>query len=324
MKHSRLDILTLLKVRFTKNYAILWMGEPWKYKDDPSSGSIMPQVHDYTQSNWDDDARLDAPLQEIQGAITAQTPMNAGDEVIICLRCRVNAVENFTHNPETWKAHISFLAPVSAKVVSDATPAPSFSQQPPFFQQIVQQLGTSIQHSGLFQQLERSVNPITHIAVRSRLNTRLDQEWRRMKNSKTPLALILGEVDQQDAYLKTYGEQAYEDCLKQLFRAVNASARRSGDLVTRYQQSTLAILLPNTSLDDAICLAKKIRWRIKSLPIETDGVQPPHHFTMSLGITSIVPNDALTPANLVAGTEASLRQAQRAGGDKLIWQEGIL
>jgi diguanylate cyclase (GGDEF)-like protein len=322
MKHLRLDILTLLKVRSTKNYAILWMGEPWKHEDDPSSGSIMPQVHDYTQSNWDDDARLDAPLQDIQGTITAQTPMNAGDEVIICLRCRVNAVESFTQNPETWKAHISFLAPVSAKVVSDAAPA----AVPPFFQQIVQQLGTSIQHSGLFQQLERSrsIDPVTHIAVRSRLNTRLEQEWRRMENSKTPLALILGEVDQQDTYLQTYGEQAYEDCLRQLFKAVNTSARRSGDFIARYQGSTLAILLPNTSLDDAICLAKKIRWRIKSLPIETDGVQPPHRFTMSLGITSIVPNDTLTPANLVAGTEASLRQAQRAGGDKLIWQEGGL
>ncbi|MEO0377181.1 MAG: diguanylate cyclase, partial [Cyanobacteria bacterium P01_A01_bin.17] len=279
---------------------------------------IMAQVHDYTQSNWDDDATLDAPLREIQGTITAQTPMKAGDEVILCLRCRVDEVESFTAQPAAWKARISFLAPVSTKVVSAAAP-------PQRLRQIVQQLGTAIQHSNLFQQLEhsRSIDPITNIAGRERLNMRLEQEWQRMRSNKTPLALILGEFDQQEAYLKTYGKQAYNNCLKQLAKAINSSARRSGDLVAQYQESTLAILLPNTSLDDAICLAKKIRWRIKSLPIETEESPTPQHFTMSLGITCITPSYTLTPANLVAGTEASLRQAQRAGGDQLVWQEGI-
>lgn len=278
----------------------------------------MARVHDYTQRNWDNDPTLDAPLQEIQGTLTAQTPMNPGDEVILCLRCRVDEVERFAEQPTAWKAHISFLAPVSTKVVSAAAP-------PQRLRQIVQQLSTAIQHSNPFQQLEnvRSIDPITNLASRAKLNMRLEQEWRRMRNHKMPLALILGEIDQQDAYLKTYGRQAYNSSLRQIAKAVSSNARRSGDLIAQYQGSTLAILLPNTTLDDAICLAKKIRWRIKSLPIETDSAPAPYYFTMSLGITCITPSHNLTPANLVAGTEASLRQAQRAGGDQLIWQEGI-
>ncbi len=277
----------------------------------------MSQLHDYTQINWGDDATFDAPLQEIQGAIISQSPMREGDEIILSLRCRVNEVQNLSSNPDAWKAKISFLSPFPANSNSDATP-------PQFLHQIVQHLGSSIQHSGLFQQLERSrsIDPVTHAVVRAKLDNRLEQEWRRMETHRTPLALILGEVDQLGAYCKTYGEQACDDGLRQLVKAINSSANRPGDLVARYQGATLALLLPNTSLDAAICIAKKIRWRIKALPIVTALDQTAHHFTISLGISGIVPTLELTPENLVAGAEASLRQAQRAGGDKIIWQEG--
>ncbi|MGF1604464.1 MAG: diguanylate cyclase domain-containing protein [Thermosynechococcaceae cyanobacterium] len=279
----------------------------------------MAQLHDYTQTNWGDEATLEASLEQIHGEMIGLTPLKVGDEIVLCLRCRVDAVESLSsqNNPQTFKTQISFIEPVPVGGSADTA-------TPQFLHQIVQQLGTSIQQSGLFQQIERSrsIDPITHTAVRARLNTRLEQEWQRMGHHQTPLVLVLGEVDQLEAYRQTYGEFACDDCLRQLVKAINASASRSGDLVARYQGSTLAILLPNTSLDAAICVAKKIRWRIKSLRIGTEKDDLIHRFTMSLGISCLIPDRELRPKNLVAGAEASLRQAQRAGGDKIIWQEG--
>jgi diguanylate cyclase (GGDEF)-like protein len=281
----------------------------------------MAQLHDYTQINWGDEATLDVSLDQINGEISGLSPLNVGDDVVLCLRCRVNAVESLPsrEQPQTFKAKISFIEPVSVGGATSAAP-------PQFLHQMIQQLGSSIQQSGLFQQIERSraIDPVTHTVVRARLNTRLEQEWQRMGHHQTPLALVLGEVDQLEAHRKTYGEQACDDCLRQLVKAINSSACRSGDLVARYQGSTLAVLLPNTSLDAAICVAKKIRWRIKSSRIGTAQDALIHRFTMSLGIASLIPDAKWMPDNLIAGAEASLRQAQRAGGDKIIWQEGSL
>ncbi|MGB7414077.1 MAG: diguanylate cyclase [Thermosynechococcaceae cyanobacterium] len=279
----------------------------------------MAQRHDYTQTNWGDEATLEASLDQIHGEMIGPSPLKVGDEIILCLRCRVDAVDSFpSHNHQpTVKAQLSFIEPVAIGGSEAAAP-------PQFLHQMVQHLGTSIQQFGLFQQIERSrsIDPITHTAVRARLNTRLEQEWQRMGHHQTPLALVLGEVDQLETYRQTYGASACDDCLRQLVKAINVSASRSGDLVARYQGSTLAILLPNTSLDAAICVAKKIRWRIKSLRIGTGQDDLIHRFTMSLGIACLTPRRELLPKNLVAGAEASLRQAQRAGGDKIIWQEG--
>lgn len=276
----------------------------------------MAQVHDYTQANWGNDVTLDAPLQAIQGVITGHNPAGAkpvksGDEIVLCLRCHVDNVEDTETVPESRRAYISFVAPVNADAAS-----------PQFLHQLVQQLGSSLQHSGLLPQMERTVDPVTQVAVRARFDTRIEQEWRRMAVHHTPVALILAEVDQLAAYRQTYDSQTCDDFLRQIAKAVSSSARRSGDLVARYQDSTLAILLPNTTLDAAICVAKKIRWRIKALRIMAD--QRSHRFTMSLGITSVIPSLELTPVNLIAGAEASLRQAQRAGGDQIIWEEGGL
>lgn len=156
---------------------------------------------------------------------------------------------------------------------------------------------------------------LTQIANRRRFDQYLSDEWNRALRSRTPIALILGDVDFFKSFNDNYGHQAGDRCLQMVAQALHRCARRPADLVARYGGEEFAILLPNTNTEGAMRVAEEIRVRTRALDI-------PHRHssydcvTLSLGVASIVPDTAVQREQLIASADCALYQAKFQGRDR--------
>jgi diguanylate cyclase (GGDEF)-like protein len=169
------------------------------------------------------------------------------------------------------------------------------------------------------QELQRLafLDGLTQIANRRQFDLRLEQEWRRMKRERSPLALILCDVDYFKSYNDTYGHQMGDDCLRTIAKVIDQAARRPSDLAARYGGEEFAILLSNTDLEGAIEVAKVIKNHIQQLQLPHQNSQVSLYVTASFGVVAVIPVDGTTPEELVAQADQSLYQAKAAGRDQI-------
>lgn len=169
-------------------------------------------------------------------------------------------------------------------------------------------------------QLRRLANldGLTQTANRRRFDEYLDQQWRYVGRDEQPLSLIMCDVDFFKKYNDTYGHQSGDDCLRRVAAAIREVANRPIDLVARYGGEEFAVVLPNTSLLNAINLADKIRLAVTALKIAhiKSAVSP--YVTLSLGVSSTLPNTDSQPATLIATADEALYQAKKAGRNRCI------
>lgn len=223
---------------------------------------------------------------------------------------------------------MSFIPPFFSGDLSEPTDTSEFSAQPKpvVFKRFTNQLRQVFQPVGLYQHIRHvwARKSITQTAIRSHFDARLERNWQQLEEERQPLSLFLCEVDEFAHYRRQYGDLACNAYIGQVVKVIHTNIERSTDMLARYQGDTFAVLLPHTSIDEAACLAKKIRLRVKALKENptSPGSISEQIVTLSLGIATIVPTPKLTPVNLIAAAEQSLRQAQRAGGNRVILQEG--
>jgi len=180
------------------------------------------------------------------------------------------------------------------------------------------QLSQALEQSN--QELQRLAiqDGLTKVANRRRFDEYLQQEWRRLSREGSPLALILGDVDFFKAYNDAYGHQAGDRCLQTVAKAFSLAARRPGDLVARYGGEEFAVVLPNTPVQGAVQLAKKIQNHLSTFQIPHAHSQVSDYVTLSLGAASLVPSSDTTPEALIKAADQALYQAKGEGRDQVI------
>jgi diguanylate cyclase (GGDEF)-like protein len=166
-------------------------------------------------------------------------------------------------------------------------------------------------------QLLANLDSLTKLSNRRGFDDYIQREWERMRRIKAPLSLIMCDVDffknYNDRYLHPNGDR----CLIQVAMSIRTTVRRSGDLVARYGGEEFAIVLPNTDALGAVSVAENIRSAVKSLQIahEASGVCP--YVTISVGVSTIIPNHENDFQALVNAADRALYQAKSQGRDRV-------
>ncbi len=149
-------------------------------------------------------------------------------------------------------------------------------------------------------------DPLTGLANRRRLAELLDAEWRRALRPKTPLAVVMIDVDHFRHYNDAYGQAAGDECLRRVSRTT-AGFVRDTDHVARYGGDQLVILLPDTDLLAAGLVAERIRTAVES----------PGNVTVSIGVAATVPFGEDCAENLIRSAATHLDAAKRAGRNRV-------
>ena len=153
------------------------------------------------------------------------------------------------------------------------------------------------------------VDALTGIANRRAFDTALDLEWRRSLRHRTPLCLLMIDVDCFKRFNDGYGHVAGDRCLRAVAQALAGNARRAGELAARYGGEEFAVLLPQTDLDDAHRLAQRMCQAVRDLGIEHRGSTAAPHLTISVGVASALLAFASEPALSHADATAEARRS---------------
>jgi len=157
---------------------------------------------------------------------------------------------------------------------------------------------------------------LTGIANRRQFDDVLEREWRDAERSRSPLALLMIDVDHFKLYNDRYGHQHGDDVLVRIARAIAADVKRPGDLAARYGGEEFVVILRATKERSALVVAERIRVAISALGI-------PHATTqagivsVSIGVAVLVPVRNQTRAMLLETADKALYEAKRLGRNRI-------
>ena len=157
---------------------------------------------------------------------------------------------------------------------------------------------------------------LTGLANRRAFDEALLSEFNRAMRSKTPLALIMLDVDFFKKYNDSYGHLKGDNCLKNIANSIKDLCKRSLDLVTRYGGEEFAIILPHS--EHALELANSMRESIEALLIPHESSDVSQVVTISLGVAEIVPSPGMNPDDLVGLADKALYQAKNGGRNQVV------
>ncbi len=168
------------------------------------------------------------------------------------------------------------------------------------------------------RELQRQANQdgMTGIANRRYFDEYLAHEWRRAVRQHEPMALIFADVDFFKKYNDHYGHQLGDTCLREVAQALHSQLRRPADLLARYGGEEFVVLLPGTTLAGAMFIADAMRAAVESLQLPHAASEVSPHVTLSLGVASIVPSEAMAEGFLIYGADQALYIAKKSGRNR--------
>jgi len=158
---------------------------------------------------------------------------------------------------------------------------------------------------------------LTGIANRRFLDHILKQEFRRHRRSQKTLGIIMIDIDFFKSYNDYYGHLSGDDVLRLCAKKMSDLVCRGGDLVARYGGEEFCVILPDTELNGAKCFAETLRTGIEELAIERDDLKNWTHLTISLGVSSIKPDQNDTVEELLKAADQALFQAKQLGRNQV-------
>jgi diguanylate cyclase (GGDEF)-like protein len=140
-------------------------------------------------------------------------------------------------------------------------------------------------------------------------------EVRRSLQQQTPLTVMLLHFGPASALIKEIGETQVENMMQQVSQIL-ASHIRQNDVAVRYNLTTIALLLSDTTEKNAFLVVDKMRKVLASTKIPGTDRNPP----ISVGIAEAVLQEQFDPADIVTEVinrvESALEVARSEGGNK--------
>jgi len=159
---------------------------------------------------------------------------------------------------------------------------------------------------------------LTGISNRRRFDDSLHAEWQRAARTQTPVSLIAIDIDHFKAYNDHYGHPGGDQCLIKVARALAACVTRPTDLVARCGGEEFGCLLPSTDNTGASRLAEQMRAAIEALGLEHAQSPTHRHVTISLGVSTALPQADEPAQALVDMADAALYAAKGAGRNRFV------
>jgi PleD family two-component response regulator len=199
-------------------------------------------------------------------------------------------------------------------------------------------------------QLEALTDGLTGLFNYRHLRNRLREETARFRRYRTPLSLLMFDVDDFKQFNDSFGHLAGDNALIAIAKVLSDTLRADIDVVCRYGGDEFAALLPNTALtrgpDDpsatpadktsdrpasreapaanleqlraegAMATAERVRAAVQERGQNAVTPPLPQAVTVSIGVSCVI-DEELTPDQLVAAADKALYLAKRRGQNRV-------
>lgn len=173
---------------------------------------------------------------------------------------------------------------------------------------------------------QANTDQLTKIPNRRHYDQAFKTEWRRCTREDLPISMLLIDVDYFKKYNDKLGHAEGDFCLTKIASRLSSISRRPGDVAARYGGEEFAVLLPNTSLENAMMLAERLRVSVERLKIKHPTSE--YEFvTVSIGVSTCDPmqrndsnSDVVFPAMLMNSADNAMYLAKRQGRNRIATQ----
>ena len=158
---------------------------------------------------------------------------------------------------------------------------------------------------------------LTGIANRRVFDEELKRELRRASRDRTPLTLVMCDIDYFKNYNDNYGHLAGDSCLIKVAKVIKQHFQRASDLVARYGGEEFAVVLPNTDSTEAHNMAEMLRQTIWDLCVPHKSSPITDRITLSCGLITVVPHNDLIDKAIIKAADDALYQAKEQGRNRV-------
>ena len=160
-------------------------------------------------------------------------------------------------------------------------------------------------------------DPLTQLSNRRGFRELLDLELERARRGGTEMTVLVGDLDHFKEVNDRSGHQVGDAALRRVARVLN-ERRRQIDFAARVGGEEFALVLPNTTRDDAFVLAERLRCALRE---EFAGDSVP--ITISFGL-STYPEHGETAASLLRAADEALYAAKDSGRNRTVLHSPLL
>lgn len=154
-------------------------------------------------------------------------------------------------------------------------------------------------------------DPLTGLANRRKFDDAMTDAVVLAQTEKSPLSLLMFDLDYFKAYNDHYGHPAGDSCLQDIARYLRHYAGKG--TLARIGGEEFALLLPDTGNDDALKTAELLRREVQALAIPHQGRDPGSVVTLSIGVTTAENQETINAEQLVWQADQALYGSKRAG-----------
>lgn len=155
---------------------------------------------------------------------------------------------------------------------------------------------------------------LTSLRNRRAFDQEFASRFEQSRRYDRPLSLALIDLDHFKAVNDGFGHSAGDGVLRAIAQILDHGTRRS-DFIARIGGEEFAVLLPETSLFEALHFAEKIRTTIAGATIRTEGAT--HQVTVSIGVANVPHSVIKTPQMLFDAADQALYRAKNRGRNRV-------
>ena len=150
----------------------------------------------------------------------------------------------------------------------------------------------------------------------------LKKEISRVARKKKKLSFFILDVDFFKKYNDSYGHEAGDEALVAVSHEVKKALHRGGDFAFRLGGEEFGVLFSNTSIEDSLRIADKIRINIEALEIEHSNSKVAKYVTVSIGLLVVdFAQESVDEHGFYTMADDALYQAKNSGRNRVVLYE---
>ena len=182
-----------------------------------------------------------------------------------------------------------------------------------------EQMATEYSLRVLQSELENLVvtDPLTGIANRRGFDAELERLWNRVQSSDMRLSILMIDIDHFKRFNDNFGHALGDTCLTVVATCLDKILTPLGCFVARYGGEEFAVLLPATTLEQAIEIGETLRRSVTD--IRLPNADQPLRVTVSIGLANYEESKASSGKALLVIADEALFDAKSRGRNQVAW-----